>query len=249
MPMSSSTASDMSTENNSIPEALDTTRPIRPLTAKQQLTWDMKEAGKSLAEIAAARGVSVPVVNKTLMVIRRKLGIADGRKTNQEQRRIENVDPDKAAVLVDSVTDPDVYGKLHRIRQAIKDSGLPERFGKAILKRLETRYLNVKTEIRALKTGEILDMIGEKIHLAGQYLDDHAMAEASARDLMLGMSALVEKRQLLRGEPTQIVSDLERKRLNELLPLLHSEMSRRGITYDGRVIEKVVHAEPPNTPA
>ena len=69
------------------------------------------------------------------------------------------------------------------------------------------------------------------------------MAEASARDLMLGMSALVEKRQLLRGEPTQIISDLERKRLTELLPLLSFEMQRRGITYDGQVTQKVVSQE------
>jgi hypothetical protein len=188
-------------------------------------------------------GISYPVVNKTVSVIHKKLGIV-GKAGNPEKResqhRIENIDPEASAVLVDAVTEPDVRGKLRRISEAIKESGLPERFGRALLKRLETRYLNLKTEVRALKTGEILDMIGEKIHLAGQYLDDHAMAEASARDLMLGMSALVEKRQLLRGEPTQIISDLERKRLTELLPLLSAEMQRRGITYDGVVLEKNV---------
>ena len=224
--------------------------PVRaPLTEKQQAVWDLKCAGKSVKEIAADRGVSVPVVWKTLNIVRKKLGIVDARGLGQEQKRIENIEPDKAAVLVDAVTEPDVRGKLRRISDAIKESGLPERFGKAILKRLETRYLNVKTEIRSLKTSEILAMIGEKIHLAGQYLDDHSMAEASARDLMLGMSALVEKRQLLRGEPTQIVSDFERKRLNELLPLLSMEMQRRGITFDGRLIEKTVHVEPANPPA
>ncbi len=44
---------------------------------------------------------------------------------------------------------------------------------------------------------------------------------------------MVEKRQLLRGEATVIVSDLERKKLNELLPLLIAEGQRRGITIEG----------------
>lgn len=232
---------------------------MKELTAKQQAIWDMARSiedgglGKPRKEVADALGVSVQYVQNTITAIRKKLGITDGRKHGNalvaDRNKIENADPDKAAVLVDAVTEPDVRGKLRRISEAIKESGLPERFGRALLKRLETRYLNVKTEIRALKTGEILDMIGEKIHLAGVYLDDHAMAEASARDLMLGMSALVEKRQLLRGEPTQIVSDLERKRLNELLPLLSAEMQRRGITLEGQVIEKTVNAEPENAPA
>lgn len=228
------------------------------LTVKQQAIWDMRRPlsegglGKTRKEVAAALGISVPVVAKTLQVVYKKLGIdAPGLGSRDAIERVmaEHVDPGKAAVLVDAVTEPDVRGKLRRISEAIEESGLPKRFGRALLKRLETRYLNVKTEIRSLKTGEILDMIGEKIHLAGQYLDDHAMAEASARDLMLGMAALVEKRQLLRGEPTQIVSDLERKRLNELLPLLNMEMQRRGITFEGQVTERVVHAEPANNSA
>lgn len=231
--------------------------PAKPLTPRQQEIYDLVRPipeggqGKTRNEAAAILGISANVINKTVTVVREKLGIKyDPKKAGEmisARRRIENIDPEKAAILTDIVTEPDVRGKLRRISEAIKESGIPERFGRALLRRLETRYLNLKVEVRALKTGEILDMIGQKIHLAGQYLDDHAMAEASARDLMLGMSALVEKRQLLRGEPTQIVSDLERKRLNELLPLLSAEMQRRGITLDGQVTEKIVHAEPANT--
>lgn len=232
---------------------------MKGLTARQQQIFDMKkpvgEGGRGMGydAISAELGISYSVVNKTICACHQKLGILDAdrraKTVRAENNMAENIDPDKAAILVDAVTEPEVRGKLRRISEAIKESGLPERFGRALLRRLETRYLSLKTEVRALKTGEILDMIGQKIHLAGQYLDDHAMAEASARDLMLGISALVEKRQLLRGEPTQIVSDLERKRLNELLPLLSAEMQRRGITIEGQVTEKIINAEPANAAA
>ncbi len=69
------------------------------------------------------------------------------------------------------------------------------------------------------------------------YLDDKVAGEASARDLAMGISQLVEKQQLLRGMPTAITSDLERKKMLELAPLLIAEAQRRGITIEGQVRE------------
>jgi hypothetical protein len=57
---------------------------------------------------------------------------------------------------------------------------------------------------------------------------------------MLGLGVMIEKRNLLRGEPTAIISDHERKKLHELLPALLEEAKRRGaVTLDekGAVIE------------
>jgi hypothetical protein len=51
---------------------------------------------------------------------------------------------------------------------------------------------------------------------------------------------MIEKRQLLRGEPTQIISDAERKKLHELLPLAIAEAQRRGLTLDGQVTERII---------
>jgi hypothetical protein len=54
---------------------------------------------------------------------------------------------------------------------------------------------------------------------------------------------LIEKRQLLSGAPTVIVSDLERKKLNELLPLLIAEGQRRGICGKA-TIENAIRNDP-----
>ena len=83
-------------------------------------------------------------------------------------------------------------------------------------------------------------MCEEKLHMIRHYMDDKTMAEASARDLGLIAGVLIEKRQLLRGEPTQIISDHERRKIHELMPELVAEAKRRGLTVDGQVLEKTV---------
>jgi hypothetical protein len=65
---------------------------------------------------------------------------------------------------------------------------------------------------RSLKSGEIVDALNHKIDLALRYMDDKTMSEASFRDLALGTTAMIEKRQLLRGEPT---ADHFRRRARE----------------------------------
>ena len=81
------------------------------------------------------------------------------------------------------------------------------------------------------------------------------MADANFRDLSMGVAQLIEKRQLLKGEPTQIVSVDERKTLNQLLPLLIQEAARRGVivspppmptqdAIEAAVVEVVADATP-----
>ena len=72
------------------------------------------------------------------------------------------------------------------------------------------------------------------------YIDDYVMADANYRDLCMGLGILVEKRQLLKGEPTQIISVDERKTLNQLLPPLIVEAQRRNVAIPGAVVEKTI---------
>ena len=215
------------------------------LTVKQQRLWDLKEAGKTRPQIAAELGISNPVVSKTINVIRKKLGITydpkrdDARRDNAYQA-VENADPERAAKIIDAASEPEA---LQKVVEAMRAAGLPEKVTSRMLHRLKVKYFGAITEIRNLKTQEILDMLGKKIHLALTYMDDKVLAEASFRDLALGATAMIEKRALLRGEPTQIVSDHERKKLHELMPLMIAEAQRRGITYEGTAV-KVVNPPP-----
>lgn len=215
------------------------------LTAHQQRIQDLRLSGKTQKEIAAELGISVPVVGKTVSVIHKKLGATPAAHERRGASRggrppTERDNPEKVAAIIDGATEPEA---LQRVSEAMRAAGLPELVMSGLIRRLKVRYFGAVTEIRNLKTQEILDLMGKKIHLALSYMDDKAMAEASFRDLALGTTAMIEKRALMRGEPTQIVSDHERKKLHELLPLMLAEAQRRGITYDGKATEKVVNPE------
>lgn len=214
-----------------------------PLTKLQQRVWDMRQEGKSLAETAAALDMAISNVKKTRCVCLRKMGVSSKdaiREGNAAQRitsRIETQRPDYAAAVMDAITEPEALTKL---KDAFVACGLPGKVSDALIRRLRTKYFGAVTELRSLKASEIADMFSQKIDLAARYMDDKTAGEASFRELAFAATAMAEKRQLMRGEPTQIVSDLERKRLNELLPALIAEGRRRGITIDGEVVEKLV---------
>ena len=207
------------------------------MTEKQRRIYDLVEGGKTQHAVAVELGLSLSVVRKTVRVARDKLGVVGAGPG--AWRRVENVDPEKAAALLDAASEPEA---LARVRAAMSGAGLPESVSARMLHRIRVKYFGAVSELRALKTAEILDLLGKKIHLALSYMDDKVMAEASFRDLALGSTAMIEKRALLRGEPTQIISDHERKRLNELTPLLIAEAQRRGIVVEGVVLAKRVEA-------
>ena len=225
----------------------------KPLTAKQKMIWDMKRPvsegglGKKSHEIASALNISIPVVRKTLVVAYRKLGLTPGKVGSYVMVGTEFEKPEKTAALIDAATTPEADLKLGKIREALREAGLPPAASEALIRRLRTKFYGAFTAVKNLKTQEILDLLGQKIHLALTYMDDKVMGEASFRDLALGTTAMIEKRQLLRGEPTQIISDHERAKIHELVPKLLEEAQRRGLTVEGQVTGKVI--EPIGHPA
>ena len=212
--------------------------PGMKLTEKQQITYDLKKEGKTVEEIAAIRGISRSVVSKTLTITYKKLGIScgyEGGKVMPNPMATEFRNPEMAAAIIEAGTDP-----LEKVAVALRDAGLPEGTSQSVLKRLRQKYYGAVFAVRELQTNEITRIVNEKIHLLSHYLDDKVAAEANARDLAMAMTQLIEKRALLRGEPTQIISNLERQKLNELTPLLIAEAKRRGIVIEGKVEEKVI---------
>ena len=220
----------------------------RALTARQKEIWDLQRPladggqGKTYPEIASLLSISYQVVANTLGVVRRKLGIPKltnaqtmerAIEASAESRLTENVAPEKAAAILDAITEPLALKKL---KQAYVDCGLPGPVGDAIVRRLKNKYFGGFTATRDLKAAEIASLFSHKIDLAALYMDDKSAGEASFRDLAMAAAAMAEKRQLLRGEATQIISNHEREKLHTLLPLLITEGRRRGIIIDGTAI-------------
>ena len=91
-----------------------------------------------------------------------------------------------------------------------------------------------------LTTEVILKTLDEKIALVFHYMDDDHFQEASLATLMKALTILVDKRQLLRGEPTTIVSTEDRRSLTKLMPLMIQEAERRGMAIpiiEGEIVD------------
>jgi len=214
---------------------------MKDLTKKQQSIWDLKEQGLTRPEIAAELGIAMQCISNTITVIRKKLGVAEGRKNRQELHSVECLRPEVAAAAIDAASDPlskTQKAAIAKVNEELKASDIPGKVSEAILRRMMVKYGNAITIKKAASTKEIIDGLEKNIYLIDSYIDDKVCAEANLRDLGLVKSALIEKRNLLRGEPTQIISDAERAKLMDLFPLLIAEGQRRGLTIEGTVIQE-----------
>lgn len=223
------------------------------LTEKQRAIYDLLRPvaeggqGKTQPEAAALLGISRSVVNKTMQVVYRKLGVRKGKGHGDsgEKQSAEVRRPEVAAAAIEAAADPVALTQkeaIERVNEQLRAAGLPAKVSEALVRRLKVKYADSVFAARDLRSNEIIEMLGKKISLVAEYLDDKVVAEASARDLMLGLGVMIEKRNLLRGEPTAIISDHDRKKLHELAPALLAEINRRGLTVEGVVTGKTVEA-------
>ena len=132
------------------------------------------------------------------------------------------------------------------------EAGIPQHAIKRLLERLKARYSDFNGELRRVTTGELVRLLEDRAWRALEYLDDFALADAKAVDLAKIAGIMLEKRQLLRGEPTTILSFEERKQLNELGPILLKQLTARGMMLEAhdptepteRPYERKLNAKP-----
>ncbi len=141
------------------------------------------------------------------------------------RQRIENKEPEKAATAIDVLTDP-----FSTLKEAVEASGIAPRTIDALKRRLKTDPLYLT--LRDVKTSELLVLVKDRALRALKYLDDAVLSEAGAKDLAIISGILIEKAQLLSGEPTQRLTIDDRRELNELIPVLVEEAQRRGQVID-----------------
>ena len=149
---------------------------------------------------------------------------------NAQAKVVEKRDPERAADVV--MNDPSGEDPIKRFMEAAESCGMPKGMALSLKKRMETRYLPASESLRAVNTGTLIQYLDDRALKALEYMDDAVFAEAPLRDLAVSMGILIEKRQLLRGEPTQILTIEERSSLDDLIPLIVDEAHRRGMTID-----------------
>ena len=61
---------------------------------------------------------------------------------------------------------------------------------------------------------------------------ERLMSEPKLKDIMVTLGITTEKLLLLEGQPTQIISQQQHQKIDELMPALLLEIKRRGVTVD-----------------
>ncbi len=147
------------------------------------------------------------------------------RTQRHTNRAIEVTDPEKAGELLALLTGPS-EARLSEIAAAC---GLPSPVVSRFLEVMRTSYMAFNEEVREVTANEFLPLIDTRAKQALQFMTPEKMSKAGVRDLAFAFSVLMEKRQLLRGEPTQILSVDDRKQMSALMPFMLKEAQRRGM--------------------
>ncbi len=78
-----------------------------------------------------------------------------------------------------------------------------------------------------LNEQELMAVIETGLAKVFEYFDDHTLAQMSGRDLLVGAGILIDKRQLLRGEPTAITKFQDMRHMDEVMEMFRKEAARR----------------------
>ena len=109
---------------------------------------------------------------------------------------------------------------------------MPESTAHAVIKRLETRYLPLKANIEDVKTETLLGLVSTNARRVLERVSDEDIDRASLKDKAIAAGIYVDKRQLLSGQPTAILSWEERDHRDKLWDAVLREAQRRGYIVD-----------------
>ncbi len=138
----------------------------------------------------------------------------------------EVITPENRAEVLDRASDP--WGNLMK---AAKSCGLNPSATEKLIRRMQ-KFDPVIKAARQIKTEHLQEMLDEKAYLALAHMDEVTFAKADLATLGKTAGVLIDKRQLLRGEPTQIMGHNDRKKLDDIAGLLLKEAQRRGVVVD-----------------
>lgn len=123
----------------------------------------------------------------------------------------------------------DTTGNIAQLADAC---GLPRKTAQNIVRRLETRYQPVAEVVKRGTTKALLEQMEEKLPMLLDGITKTKIKDAQLREIAVAFGVIAEKRQLFKGEPTQILSQGERQNLDDLAPLMMKELHRRGMVVD-----------------
>ncbi len=210
----------------------------RKLTERQAQIVQLREEGLSLSAIANRLGTSKGSISSSLRAAKAKAAATGPPKPFAQMSEVKN--PEATAEAIDMATEP-----FMSIAAAAEITGFPRTTLNQILKRLKARHAPLNAALREAKDKQLAALLEDRTLRALHYLDDFVLAGASARDLAVTTGVLIDKRQLLKDQPTHIMKIEDFRKLDQQLKIYYDEMQRRGMLVDVTPEKEKVASESP----
>ncbi len=142
--------------------------------------------------------------------------------------------PDLTVTLIESLVEG--VGTPQERKKAFmvlaKRMDLPKEAARVIYDRFANKYRVVVDGLRKANTVDILALLDHCIRGVMESLASEDWSKVGARDKAVIGGILIDKRQLLSGEPTAIISVDDRRSIEELSKAFVYEAKRRGLVHD-----------------
>ena len=161
--------------------------------------------------------------------------VSAARKAQARQREniLHAIEMDKADEQTGEVVGDLMMDPTADIEDIAKRYGMTPAMVRGLRAKVQTTLQPVPTPLRRATNARMLELIEDRQLSVMEAMTDSKLQKAGLREQVYALDRLFNIRQLLRGEPTQIVSIDDRKPLNELVPALVKAAQRRGIIIDG----------------
>lgn len=204
---------------------------------KRQRIYDLRREGHSWPEVGAAMGLLPETCEEYFRKsVRRGEFEAFPSPDAHRSRVMERREPEAAAAVIAGMAAAVVMGddpKFKRLKEECREVGMKPSLVTSLIKRLQVgNYSPVTAEVKRLVGKDLIEALESKTTLVLNYMDEYSVSTASLKDLSIAASVLIEKQQLLKNQPTQILDVTTRMKVVGLLPAMIREAERRGLSID-----------------
>lgn len=189
---------------------------------EQQQVADLVDEGLSVRQIAKKLSVELATIDRLIGEVLLE------RYRYEKNPRAPLESKEKGADVIAALTDP----QRGTFKEIARSEGMSQRAVERLNDKVDSTLVATKLKLEHVRTKDLLRLVSHNVKRVLEAFSDEDIARASLKDKAITTGILLEKRQLLAGEPTQILSIHDRGKLDELVAVIIKESVRRGVTID-----------------
>ncbi len=121
---------------------------------------------------------------------------------------------------------------IEEVRKLALEEGIEPQAVRGLVERMNRAGLGIPTDLREASVPQLIKLMGDRALQLIESVDVNAIADAKLRDKTIAFGILIDKLQLLSGQPTQRLDISDRRKMDELMIMMFKEAKRRGIKFD-----------------